>query len=233
MGRARCLVHVGWHLGDIICQFPALKHLSKTYDVYVQCEKKYETIFELIDYAKVGDPGEPCRFYDLQVFGNDQRIHDLFIGKDKGCLPVLYPYRCYDELRAAENDPIVFDRWPDMDIGSYEYYLVAPFGYSQKFLPGLNWMVKKAMELWPASLDKIWVLNDKPVEDCPFPVIMAENLSHLAGIIVHAKEFFTVNSAPTYVASVVRENYYHLHDPEGYDWTAENKILVYHERWPK
>jgi hypothetical protein len=111
--------------------------------------------------------------------------------------------------------------------------LIAPFGYSQKYLPGLDWMVKKAVEMWGVSLDKIYILNDNPIIDCPFPVITAENLSHLAGIICHAAEFFTINSAPTFIANVVRENYYHLHDPEGCDWRAENKILVYHEGWPK
>lgn len=232
-------VRCGWHIGDILMQFPALKYLAdQGHKVYAYSLPQYKDVFSLISYAEwVRDPNEVAydRHLDLQLYQHP----GYFIGKG-GLRPCDYIYLgMYPDLVPAVGRPIILDRQDDIDFGGYglpeRYNLISPFGYSQRFKPTLDWMIQKAISLFGTD-DNLFILSDKNVPESRYRTLVAKKLSHLPWLIRKASEFFTTNSSPALFASVVRRQYYHLHAPEFdglTDWLSRKRVMVYHEDWPR
>lgn len=231
------LVRCGWRIGDILMQLPALKYLSdQGHQVFVYCLPEYHSLFDLVSYASLveGPSVGYDRHLDLQIYPDRQPDF-----KRSGVRLVEYVYRLYPDIEQALRTSIVFDRDPDDVLAQYqlseEYFLLAPFGYSQSVKPTLEWMLSKFREL-TGPRKNVLVLSDKDVPHCPCPVLTASRLSHLPSLIREAKEFFTVNSSPSIFASVVRNHYYHLFQPDWngtHDWKSSKQTVIYHDEWPR
>jgi SAM-dependent methyltransferase len=220
-------------------QFPALKHLhDQGHEVLVHCLPQYKNLFDLISYASPVDRPEdvqPDRDLPLQLYG---KFSDDFLAHC-GMTPFQFIYTLHPDIFDAMNTPIVLDRIPPLDRKAYDlpdnYDLISPFGYSQTRQPTVEWMAKKASELF-GGRNPIYVLSDKPVLDCPLPVLTARSLSDLPGLIAGAENFFTTNSSPAIFASIVRQSYYHLHSADiggASDWLSPKRSVVYHEDFPR
>lgn len=215
-------------LGDILKCLPACKFLAaQGHEVLFHCSPQYWSIFDLVSYCRpVWDETGADRTLDLQV--NPDRWHDFRKSRLKWN---QFVYGLYEEIAPAVNDPVVFDK--TVEPGDYglpeSYVLLSPFGYSQARRPSLEWMIEVAKKICGAD-SNIYALADKPVPECPIPVITVTNLSHLAPLIAWADDFFTINSAPSVVASAVRERYFHVYQPDYSgqdDFEAPNQISLH------
>jgi hypothetical protein len=221
-------------LGDIIRMFPACKLLAdQGHEVFFYTRPEYKSIFELVTYVRWVDSPKSVafdRFLDPQIFpGRYGRYRDSKKTWKE------FAYSTYPDIEPAMHHSIVFDRevaeeaLEEYDLPA-QYALISPFGHSQIVRPSVEWCLAKIREI-VGNTQNIFMLSDEKVESPAVPVITASNLSHLAPIIAKAKEFLTINSSPSIIASVVRKSYYHVYLPDydGLDdYSAENQIVLRH-----
>lgn len=229
----RCVVQYEGRLGDIIMSFPACRYLAQLgHEVFFYSHPQYRTIFDLISYARWTESpqiGSSELRYDLQIFPT--RWHRFRESRKRWR---EFVYAIYPELEPAMHQPIVFDRSvPNSDLCQYglpgDYVLISPYGHSQLQRPSVEWFLG-TVEHTLGNCRNTFMLSEGPVKDAPLPVITASKLSHLAPLIANAREFFTINSAPSIIASVVRAKYYHVYQPDyhGQDnFEAPSQVVIH------
>ena len=210
-----CLIY-HMRLGDIIQCFPMAKRLQELgHEVLIECNPEYHAIFYTINYAKPVAPGghiEADHFIDLSIWPNDYQayrdsrltwrewVHGKFFTwcQDKGiCDPAPIKGIEFDNYgtRAGYGLP-------------KRYNLVSPFGFSQvkRYDPGiLGAFANKCNPTAPT-----YYLVPPQIRDLPAPTVTVNHLPDLLPIIQDAEVFVTINSAPTYIASAVRDKYAHV-----------------------
>lgn len=225
-------------LGDILNTFPAARHLTEQgHEVHMFCDEPYRDILHLASYIHLAEvrPWSPgIGTFLPEGFDKllEMRVHVMqpeYRGSKKRWR--RFAYERYPETAGAVDHPIVFDRIPErIDYGlPKDYILLAPYGFSQSFRPSIDWWID-VIRCKMGTLDGLHVLAPISNVSPGFPVVVARRLSHLAFLIADAKAFFTINSAPTYIASAVRRSYYHVRD-EGHngqeDFVCPQQIPLY------
>lgn len=219
-------------LGDIVRMFPACKLLADAgHEVDFYTYPQYKSIFGLISYARwVGscEPSKYDRVVDPQIFPG--RYHAYRASRKHW---KAFVYGLYDDIRPALDHPIVFDRSVNPgELLPYglpeEYVLISPFGHSQIVRPSVQWMLDHVIRV-VGHIRNAYLLAEEAPKSSILPVITASSLTHLAPLIANAREFFTINSSPSIIASAVRNRYYHVYLPDydGLDdFSAPSQIVL-------
>ena len=228
------LIKYELRLGDIVRMFPACRHLaSQGHEVSFHTFPEYKTIFDLISYAQWVESANGDRYHrflDPQIWPGRYLPYRQSHLRWKEFVYGLYP-----DIAPAVDYPIVFDRPVSSEqLGQYrlpdEYVLISPFGHSQYSRPTMEWLLDRVKEVMGHTRN-VFMLSEVPVVGSRIPSVTAASLSHLAPLIANAKEFFTINSAPSIIASAVRRQYYHVYLPDfdGLDdFSAPNQIVLRH-----
>ena len=226
------LIKYELRLGDIIRMFPACKYLSdQSHKVYFYTYPEYKTILDLVSYAEwVPSPSSiPWdRFLDPQIFPDRYRHYRESKVRWKD-----YVYSLYPEFQPAVDHPIIFDRPIDRTaLEQYQlpddYVLISPFGHSQEFRPSVPWFLRKVRECLGHTRN-VFMLSETPLANSEIPTVTASHLSHLVPLIANAREFFTINSSPSIIASAVRRKYYHIYCPDHdglEDHSSPNQVVL-------
>lgn len=210
----RYIVRYDQRLGDILMSLPACQHLARRgHDVQFFTAPQYRSVFQLVSYVRWTDDCQPREgecLLDLRIFPprwNDFRTCGLSWRK--------FVYGLYPEILEAETLPICFDRQiPAADYGlPDDYTLISPFGHSQLKRPSIEWFVETVRKI-TGHTRNLYILSESPLVNSDFPSVTVTSLAHLPEIIRRAREFFTINSAPSIIASVVRTHYYHVYQPD-------------------
>jgi len=201
-------------LGDALFCFPPALYLARSgHQVAIECPERHHAIFDLVSYVCPWTPvwGEPDTVFDTMAL-------DFHFARSK---IKDYVTDAFPELQGVpRNHNVTFDRYHAVEVPDYglprPYILISPFGYSQPRNPPIAWFLDQVRKRFGPGW-KVFCLSDKPVVDCPVPVLTATSVAHLPRLIEEAEEFFTVNSAPSIIAAAVRTRpYYHVWD-WGYD----------------
>ena len=212
-------------LGDIVRIFPLAAHLAKKkHEVFIECLPKYQSILNLIDYAKWKDPAQPLKDLD-----------------GKPLFDVLYPLQIWPELAnqyRTENPArtffdfvieqhgadfkgakrqINFDRLPALEpiLLRYgiprEYSLACPVGFTE---------MMKGDRVCSIPIDfyifEDWFHNRVRPRGGVFYLtppgfvpnrrhVCVADLAELATLIRHAQDFASICSAPAVIASAWSE----------------------------
>lgn len=230
----RTLIIYEERLGDIVRCLPIARHFAaQGHEVFFRCKQQYEGIFDAVTYAwRETHAQEYAQTFDLQIW---PRWYDHFRHSRQTWMD--YVYGRYPELRDIDRQ-IVFDA-VDSAPDPHERYglpkgykLAALFGYSQvRHINFLQLMNAAHAALGPEfhfladPLFAGWLMEHT---NCPRQrIVIAESVGHLPRIIRDATDLFTINSAPTVIASAVRQSWHHVIDANPQDdFHHANQIRV-------
>jgi hypothetical protein len=219
MKPKRSLIVYHERLGDVARCLPLAKGLSLLgTEVYFECRPEYHELFDFVGYAKPVNPGEPRegygRVYDLQIWPN--RFAEF---EASGLNWMDFVYQPYPWVRRD----IEFDYPPDtsgVPAWVREACLVFPNGYSQRNPPDPRWVILKAHQMFGGM--PICVIGKKELGCQELP-----SIADLVAWISVAKRVLTVNTAPSILASAVRDDWHHIPDLDPrHDWQHERRIVV-------
>lgn len=208
---------------------PSAKYLSdQGHEVWFEVRPQFRDIFELTSYVRPANETRSSydKVLDLSLDGErlDQFMHGQIRLQD--WFASLYP-----ETRPSIGHDVVLDQKVETpDYGMPEdAILISPYAYNHPAAPGLDWFLHVARHR-TGRRHGMFVLSDKPRNNLAVPVITAMKISHLPGIIERAREFFTVQSAPTHIAAAVRQTYYHVYRagfPRHCNFSAPSQIVLH------
>jgi hypothetical protein len=190
-------------LGDAVNLLPACLHLAQQgHEVFFESRQKYSGIFDAVTYVRWAAPGSVRPDTVL-----DCTIHDVREGDHVQDIV----YDRYPEIRAAKRRLPVFDAAPAAEGYGLppDYVLFVPFAYSVP-VPGVKWMLA-VIQKHMGGLGGVFGLAEHPDAAAGVPFVTARRLADLPSLIRGAREFFTVNTGPTVIASGVRPRYHHVH----------------------
>lgn len=221
-------------LGDVVRCLPIARHFAaQGHEVFFRCKQQYEGIFDAVTYAwRETHAQEYAQTFDLQIW---PRRFDHF--RHSGQCWMDYVYSLYPAIWDVDRT-IVFDAL-DLTPDPHERYalpqgykLAALFGYSQTRQINFLHLLKAASK---ALGDDFYFLADPLFArwlmehtNCPRRrIVIAESVGHLPRLIRDAAELFTINSAPTVIASAVRQSWFHVEDgnPQD-DFSHANQIRI-------
>lgn len=217
--KPKTLIVYHERLGDVARCLPIAKHIAMCgREVYFECRPEYHGLFELVTYAKPVAPGVPrddyAHVYDLQIWPN--RFEEF---EASGLNWMDYVYKPFPWVRRD----IEFSFPADVDCAPAwvrEACLVFPIGYSQRNPPDPRWVILKAHQLFPGV--PICVIGKRDL-GCH----ELETIPELVGWIAATKHVLTVNTAPSILASAVRDSWHHIPDLDPrHDWQHPNRIVV-------
>ncbi len=214
-------------LGDIVRCLPIARHFARQgHEVFVRCDQKYEGIFDAVTYAwretHAPHTGAYDQTFDLQIWPH--RFQDF---RTSGKSWMDYVYGLYPALCDVDRE-IVFDA-ADLAPDPHERYalpqgykLAALFGYSQvRHIPFMQLLEAARANLgtdFHFLADPLfagWLMDHT---NCPPQrIVIAESVGHLPRLIRDAADLFTINSAPTVIASAVRTRWHHVIDANPQD----------------
>lgn len=210
-----CLIY-HMRLGDILQCFPMAKRLADLgHDVMIECNNEYHAIFQTVNYVRPVSPGghiEADEFIDLAIWPNDYQVYrDSRLTWQEWVHGKFFTW-C-QEKGICEPSPlkdIQFDTFGSRAVYGLprRYNLVSPFGFSQvqRYDPSvLGMFAHKCNPFAPT-----YFLAPPQVQGLQAPTITVTHLPDLLPIIQDAEVFVTINSAPTYIASAVRDSYAHV-----------------------
>lgn len=202
----KIIIRYHQRLGDIIqCLSMAKQLVAQGYELYIECNQEYHSIFKLCPYVMPIYPGQVAP----RGFSVDCVID-----------PQIWPHR-YSEYRKSKLKwwPFVTSQhpllrgleWcspfekaliPTSPIQNPEnYLLIAATGFSQ--VPRLEpkKVIALATELYPHLL---------PITVGPQGKYMATSLCDLVSFVQKAGAVVTINTSIDYIADSVREDYNHI-----------------------
>jgi hypothetical protein len=205
-------------LGDVARCLPLARSLSQMgNDVYFECKPEYHGLFDLVSYVRPVNPGEPregyAKVYDLQIWPN--RFAEF---ESSGMNWMDFVYAPFDWVPRE----IVLDRPAGRNVPAWvrESCIVFPNGYSQRAAPDPRWVVLTAHRMFGGM--PICAIGKKDL-GCHELADIAELVAWLAA----AKRMLTVNTAPSILASAVRDDWHHVPDLDPrHDWTHPRRIVV-------
>jgi ADP-heptose:LPS heptosyltransferase len=207
-----------FRLGDIVHTLPIAYHYhSLGWSVDYECEEKYHSLFELVDYATPTLAENRRSNYDEAV--NLQVWPDRFDEwQQSGCKLFDFVYGRFNDVdRTIRLAPA-----PHIDVPKSVSVstLVFPTGHSTSTRQYPELVLITAQDKWPD--DPIIVLGEAVHGLTPVP-----SIPHLVEYIRRAKNVLTVNSAPTIIASAVRDSYHHIWEPVYREnWTSPNQVSI-------
>jgi hypothetical protein len=214
----RLLIINHFRLGDIVHTLPIAYHYhSLGWEVDYECADQYHSLFDLVDYARPVLADDRRSDYDDAV--NLQVWPDRFVEWQESGLTLFdFVYRRFDGVdRTIRLAPAPHIDVPESVASST---LVFPAGHSSttKHHPKLVWATAECR--WPN--DPIIVLGEVAHGLTPVP-----SIPHLVEYIRRAKNVLTVNSAPTIIASAVRDSYHHVQEPVWReDWNSSKQVSI-------
>ncbi len=214
----RLLIINHFRLGDIVHTLPIAYHYhSLGWSVDYECEEKYHSLFELVDYATPTLAENRRSNYDEAV--NLQVWPDRFVEwKESGLTLFDFVYGRFNDVdRTIRLAPA-----PHIDVPESVSVstLVFPAGHSTTTRHNPELVIATAKCRWPN--DPIIVLGEAAHGLTPVP-----SIPHLVEYIRRAKNVLTINTAPTIIASAVRDSYHHVWEPVWREnWTSPNQVSI-------
>ena len=214
----RLLIINHFRLGDIIHTLPIAYHYhSLGWEVDYECADQYHSLFDLVDYARPVRADDRRSDYDDAI--NLQVWPDRFVEWQESGLTLFdFVYRRFDGI----DRTIRLAREPHVDVPESVSVstLVFPAGHSTttKYQPEL--VIATAKCRWPKA--PIIILGEAAHGLTPVP-----SIPHLVEYIRRAKNVLTINTAPTIIASAVRDSYHHVWEPVWREnWTSPNQVSI-------
>lgn len=223
-------------LGDIIRCLPIARHFAKDGEVLFRCKSQYWPIFDCVTYAWPETTHHTYdRVLDLQIW--PKRFHHF---RHSELNWMDYIYGLHPETATIDR-AIVFDAL-DLTADPHLRYGIVPncsdiaafFGYSQVRHIPLPALMQSARNCF--GHDHFLLLADKAHarllmdNHCPRErIVCADTPADLPRIIQAAARFYTINSAPTVIASAVRSAWWHVVDANAQDdffHANQNRIFV-------
>jgi hypothetical protein len=214
----RLLIINHFRLGDIIHTLPIAYHYhSLGWEVDYECAYQYHSLFELVDYARPVLADDRRSDYDNAV--NLQVWPDRFVEWQESGLTLFdFVYRRFDGVdRTIRLAPA-----PHLDVPESVSVstLVFPAGHSTTTKHHPELVIATAKCRWPN--DPIIILGEAAHGLTPVP-----SVPHLVEYIRRAKNVLTINTAPTVIASAVRNSYHHVWEPVWREnWTSPNQVSI-------
>lgn len=205
-------------LGDVCRCLPLARHLAaQGHRVFIECKPEYHLLFRLVSYCAPMMPGirpNHARVLDLQIWPTRFEHFEA-----SGLNWMDYVYAPWPEC----DREIVFDRLdvlPEVLPIVSDAVLIFPNGYSQRNAPDPNGVVTLAERLFPTAPRAVVGKRDLGCYELP-------SILHLVAYIRAAKHVLTVNTAPSIIASAVRQTWHHIPDLDPrHDWKHPRQIVV-------
>lgn len=204
-------------LGDIARCLPLARHLAKDGGaVFMECKPEYHGLFEMVSYCQPVAPGHELEFGEVvnpQIWPS--RYQDFMA---RGWNWMDYVYEPWPEC----DRQIVFDVTPSAFVPDdiYDSVVVFPSGYSQMRPPDPNSVILHAHAAF--SGDPVIVIGKR---DLGYHQL--DSIPDLCAWIKAAKHVLTVNTAPSILASGLRDSWHHIPDLDyRHDWLHANQIIV-------
>jgi len=214
----RLLIINHFRLGDIVHTLPIAYHYHQLgWSVDYECADQYHSLFDLVDYARPVLADDRRSDYDDAI--NLQVWPDRFVEWQESGLTLFdFVYRRFDGVdRTIRLAPAPHIDVPESVSAST---LVFPAGHSTSTKQYPELVLITAQKKWPD--DPIIVLGEAAHGLTPVP-----SIPHLVEYIRRAKNVLTINTAPTIIASAVRDSYYHIWEPVWReDWTSPNQVSI-------
>lgn len=195
------LIKYHLRLGDILRSLPLAEKLaSEGYAVTFECNEEYHSLFERVPYCNCSAPGEWEHdnfnlFIDLEVW--PERYSAYRMSDKRWTEFVLGEY-----MEIGEYDPIPTLEVKPLDLEPIQ--ICSPFSISgtsaRYFFFSQESQARKRVLCAP---------HQAHIVDPQYQLV-AKSIPNLIDLIAHAEWFATVNSAPTVIASAVRESYHHV-----------------------
>lgn len=205
-------------LGDVCRCLPLARYFAaQGRRVFIECRAEYHGLFRLVSYASPLAP-------DLRFHGAD--VIPLQIWPDRFTHFEASGLNWMDYVYAPWPDcdrEIVLDRLdnlPAVPPTVSDAVLVFPNGYSQRNAPDPLGVVELAGELFPGVAKGI--IGKRELGGFELP-----DIPSLVAWIRAAKYVLTVNTAPSIIASAVRESWHHVPDLDPrHDWQHSRVVRV-------
>lgn len=198
-------------LGDILQVLAIARSLDEQgFQVYVECNAEYHSIFKICSYAQAIYPGQkgPPGFkfdhiLDLQIWPH--RYHDYRRSKKKwwDFVTGLYPLLTGLEWRSPFVEPL--PSFPIDDAKGYVVVANAGFSQSPKIPP--QKVTEFAAKLYP-NLTPLH-LGTHQVHG-PAAYCQVTDLCHIAGLVKNAGAVVTINTSVDFFADSLRDQYDHI-----------------------
>lgn len=182
---------------------------AKGYEVYVECDRRWHSIFEMCRYAAPLFPGQSVpRGFTIK------RVVSLEVGRSnlgefrKSKLKWWQFWESkHPELGGMEwSNPFLFDLGREADNAIYKMVLFAPGLRDEKG----EWEKVALLAAKLHSSDPCLAIGDSFT-------YKASNLVELVSSIRNAKEVVTINNGISLIADAVRTSYDHVIDPMAQD----------------
>lgn len=214
----RLLIINHFRLGDIVHTLPIAYHYHLIgWQVDYECNDQYHSLFDLVDYARPVRADDRRSDYDDAM--NLQVWPDRFVEWQESGLTLFdFVYRHSDEVdRTIRLAPAPHIDVPESVSAST---LIFPGGHSTPTKHHPELVIATAKCTWPK--DPIIVLGEAAHGLTPVP-----SIPHLVEYIRRAKNVLTINTAPTIIASAVRNSYHHVCEPVwNENWTNPNQVSI-------
>lgn len=205
-------------LGDVCRCLPLARHFAaQGRRVFIECRPEYHALFRLVSYALPLAPDlrpNHAEVISLQIW--PERFEHF---EASGLNWMDYVYAPWPEC----DREIVLDRLdalPEVPPTVREAVLVFPNGYSQRNPPDPQWVIAKARELFPGAA--LGVVGKRDLGCYELPSIL-----DLVAWIRAARHVVTVNTAPSIIASAVRDSWHHVPDLDPrHDWQHKRAVRV-------
>ena len=198
----KVLVKYHQRLGDVVRMLPVAKLLADRGDeVYFECKDEYADILKCTTYVKHKKIDASYENFDF-VFNREvwPLLYDEYRASGQRWEEFVFGQQ-YPE---AVNKRIVFDNiWMGRDMGVYD--LVAPFGISQIVRHDPVSVIKKAISMY--GKDNLVVLCPPELDINGLTAISCSSVAYMPFLIQKARNFLGINSAPSAIASAVRDSY--------------------------
>ena len=214
----RLLIINHFRLGDIVHTLPIAYHYHLLgWAVDYECEEKYHSLFSLVDYARPVRADNRRSDYDdavnLQVWPTQ---YEEWL--KTGMKLFDFVYRRFDGV----DRTIRLAAAPHIDVPESvsASTLVFPSGHSSTTKHHPKLVIATAECQWPN--DPIIVLGE-----AEHGLTAVSSIPHLVEYIRRAKNVLTVNSAPTIIASAVRDSYHHIREQLWReDWNNSKQVSI-------
>ena len=193
---------------------PACKHLAdQGHEVFFDCFAQYHSIFELTSYVKAGSKGD---ILDLEIWPNK---YEAYRKSKRSWTDFVYSH---PEIKDADKTNIVLDKLDDKPAEGLPetYNLVSPFGLSQGYYRNPLDLIVRARQTM--GKDSFFVLCPADIKIQGLNTYTATSVEQMAKAIRGAKDFWTINSTPIVLASVVRRGKPTGFFPQKNEWETDN-----------
>lgn len=219
MSERTILIVYHERLGDVARCLPIAKwYADQGHSVFFECKPEYHGLFAMVDYVQPILPlsishDQFDTVHDLQIW--HRRFADF---EASGLNWMDYIYADFPQI----DREIILNKAPKVAVPPEvkNTVLVFPNGYSQRNAPDPQWVWRTACELFPTSQKTVIGKADLGCHELP-------SIAHLVAWIKEAKAILTVNTAPSILASAVRDTWHHIPDLDPrHDWQHPRAVRV-------